>query len=135
LGQKLYGFENLVIVQKDRSQTYQKYFATKRESASQTTYLGCVDEVLEVEKFSQILNSQVIAKLNEKFTIFVPNRSFETYLNYDYPKIEKKFKVPIFGNRFLLSIEERDNKPNQYDLLDEAQITRPKVFADPEITD
>ncbi|MBI2594320.1 DUF1297 domain-containing protein [Candidatus Curtissbacteria bacterium] len=130
-GAKNYGFENLVVVAKDRAQTYKKYFASKRESSGQSVYFGCVDEVVEVEKFSQVLNLEIIAKLNEKFTIFVPNRSFETYLNYDYQAIEKKFKVPIFGNRYLLSIEERDNKPNQYDLLDEAQIERPKVFKDP----
>ena len=120
-GAKAYGFQNLVITQKGREKTYSQYFLARDN-------LGCVDQTLELEKFSDIVKSDVIKKLNEVFTIFVPNRSFETYLNYDYQTIEKKFKVPIFGNRFLLSLEERGQKPNQYDLLDEAQIERPKVF-------
>lgn len=127
-GAKLFGFANLVIVQKDRAQTYQKYFAT--QNTGESIGLGCVDETLELEKFDDITKSQVLDKINQKWTIFVPNRSFETYLNYDYETIEKKFVVPIFGNRFLLSLEERDRQPNQYDLLDEAKIERPKIFDD-----
>lgn len=123
-GAKTQGLKNLVVTQKGRSKTYEKYFFKKGQ-------LGCVDEILEVEKFSDVVNPEIIKKLNKVFTIFVPNRSFETYLTYDYATIEDKFEVPMFGNRFLLSIEERDNTPNQYDLLDEAEIERPKTFKDP----
>jgi len=58
----------------------------------------------------------------KKKVIFVPNRSFEAYLDFDYDAIENKFKLPIFGNKFLLKIEERGTSPNQYDLLREAGI-------------
>lgn len=122
-GAKAYGFENLVITARGRTKTYSQYFKTFGP-------LGCVDKTLELEKFSDITKPEIVKKLNEVFTIFIPNRSFETYLNYDYKEIER-FKVPMFGNRFLLSLEERDNKPNQYDLLDELGIERPKVFKDP----
>ncbi len=130
-GAKIYGFENVVVVAKDRAQTYKKYFASTSTTFGQPIGLGCVDDTIEVEKFSDIVGQSIIDKLNEKRTIFIPNRSFETYLNYDYGTIEKKFKVPIFGNRYLLSLEERDSKPNQYDLMDEAGINRPKVYKDP----
>ncbi len=123
-GAKAYGFTNVVVVQKGRDKTYSQYFAKKDD-------LGCVDSVIMLEKFSDIIKKEVIDKLNEVFTIFIPNRSFETYLNYDYQAIEKKFTVPIFGNRHLLSLEERDNKPNQFDVLDYANIQRPQVFKDP----
>jgi len=37
----------------------------------------------------------------------------------------------MFGNRFLLRIEEREQHPNQYDLLAEAGIRHPRLFASP----
>lgn len=127
-GAKTYGYENLVVTQKGRGETYSKYFKSDGS-------LGIVDEILELEKFADVVKPEVIKKINSKPTIFIPNRSFETYLAYDYKTIEKKFKIPIFGNRFLLSIEERDRKPNQYDLLDRAGIERPKIFKDPQKID
>lgn len=128
-GAKAFGLDNVVVVQKGRDKTYAQYFKyTGPSTSSGLAALGCVDSAIEVSKFADIVSQPVINKLNEKPTIFIPNRSFETYLNYDYATIERKFKVPIFGNRFLLKIEERDNKPNQYDLLDEAGIEKPKVF-------
>ena len=64
----------------------------------------------------------------------MPNRSFEVYIN-DYNAIEKIFKVPMFGNRFLLKMEERGVKPNQYDLLDAAKIRYPRQFKNPKDID
>lgn len=126
-GAKDEGFKTLVITQKGRGDVYSKHYKTQGE-------LGCVDEVLELEKFKDILNPDIQNKLLEKNVIFVPNRSFEVYLN-DYPAIEKKFKVPMFGNKFLLKTEERGVKPNQYDLLDAAKIRYPKQFTDPKKID
>ena len=65
----------------------------------------------------------------------MPHRSFEVYLDFDYKAIEEDFAVPIFGNRFLLKIEERGVSPNQYDLLYEAGIKTAKIFASPEDID
>ncbi len=122
-GAKDLGFKTLVIVQKGRDKTYTKYFRSQDK-------LGCVDEVLELEKFSDILSEDVQEELLKRNSIFIPHRSFEVYIN-DYNAIEKKFKVPMFGNRFLLKTEERGLKPNQYDLLDQANIRYPKQFANP----
>lgn len=126
-GAKDEGFKTLVVTQKGRGDVYSKHYKTDGET-------GCVDEVLELGKFKDILNPEIQKKLLEKNVIFVPNRSFEVYLN-DYPSIEKKFKVPMFGNKFLLKTEERGVKPNQYDLLDAAKIRYPKQFTDPKKID
>lgn len=121
-GAKDLGFKTLVVCQKDREKTYQKY------------YKNIVDEVLILDKFADILKPEIQKKLLEKNSIFIPHRSFEVYVN-DYEAIEKKFKVRMFGNRFLLKVEERGVKPNQYDLLDKAGIRYPKQFKDPKDID
>lgn len=126
-GAKDLGFKTLVIVQKGRDKTYAKYYKSQDG-------LGCVDEVLELDKFSDILSEKVQKQLLERNCIFIPHRSFEVYIN-DYNAIEKKFKVPMFGNRFLLKIEERGVKPNQYDLLEKGNIRFPKQFKDPKDID
>ena len=126
-GAKDMGFKTLVIVQKGRDKTYAKYYFSKGE-------LGCVDEVIELDNFKDILTDKVQTQLQKRNAILIPHRSFEVYIN-DYDAIEKKFKVLMFGNRFLLKIEERNVKPNQYDLLDKANIRYPKQFQDPQEID
>ncbi len=122
-GAKDLGFKTLVVVQKGRDKTYAKYYFSKGE-------LGCVDEVIELEKFADILKEEVQQQLLKRNAIFIPHRSFEVYIN-DYRQIETKFKIPIFGNRYLLRYEERSEKPNQYDLLQKAKIKYPKIFKKP----
>lgn len=122
-GAKDEGFKTLVVVQKGRDKTYAKYYKSQGN-------LGVVDEVIQLEKFSDILSEKVQKELLKRDAIFIPHRSFEVYIN-DYGVIEKKFKVPMFGNRYLLRYEERSQKPNQYDLLKKAKIRFPKRFKNP----
>lgn len=122
-GAKDEGFATLVVVEKGRDKTYSKYFKSEGD-------LGCVDEIIEVTKFKDILRDDIQKKMLSKNCIFVPHRSFEVYID-DYHAIENDFKVPIFGNRHLLRLEERTEKPNQYDLLEKAQIKFPKIFKSP----
>lgn len=126
-GAKDLGFKTLVIVQKGRDKTYAKYYKSQGD-------LGVVDEVIELGNFKDILSEKIQKELLKRYAIFVPHRSFEVYVN-DYDAIENKFKVPMFGNRFLLKVEERGVKPNQYDLLDKAGIRYPKQFKSPEEID
>ena len=126
-GAKDEGFRSLVIVEKGRDQTYAKYYKTKGS-------LGCVDEVLYVEKFKDILSPKIQKILKSKNCIFIPHRSFEVYVG-DYDAIEKDFTPPMFGNRKLLRFEERTEKPNQYDLLERAGIKYPKIFKNPKDID
>ncbi len=123
-GAKDEGFKTLVIAQKGREKTYQVFYKSKGS-------LGCVDECLVLNKFADILNEKIQKKLLTRNAVFVPHRSFEAYLNFDYQAIENDFKVPVFGNKYLLKIEERGTKPNQYDLLKEAGIHYPRQFTDP----
>ncbi|KKQ90110.1 MAG: hypothetical protein UT12_C0002G0041 [Candidatus Curtissbacteria bacterium GW2011_GWC2_38_9] len=128
-GAKDEGFKTLVVVEKGRDQTYVNYFKSARPSTSSGPS-GCVDEVVYVDKFKDILLPKIQKILKNKNCIFIPHRSFEVYVS-DYDAIEDKFDVPIFGNRYLLRFEERNEKPNQYDLLEKAEIRYPKIFKDP----
>ena len=120
-GAKQEGFEVVVVCQKGREKTYTKQ------------YKNLFDHALLLEKFVDIAREENQRKLRELNTIFVPNRSFSVYVGYDI--IENKFLVPIFGNRHILKIEERNVAKNQYYLLEKAGIKRPKLFASPKDID
>jgi len=126
-GAKDLGFKTLVICKKGREKTYKDYYASNGE-------MGCVDEVIVLDDFKEILSEKIQKELLKRNSIFIPHRSFEVYIN-DYNAIENKFKVPMFGNKFLLRFEERDEKPNQYDLLAKAGIKTPKTFKNPKDID
>lgn len=126
-GAKDEGFKTLVIAQIGRDKTYSQYFKSQGK-------LGCVDEVLYVDNFKDVITLKIQKILRSKNAIFIPHRSFEVYIN-DYDAIENNFNVPIFGNRKLLRIEERTEKPNQYDLLGKAGIKYPKTFKNPKDID
>jgi len=127
-GAKNLGFKTLVISEKGREKTYEKYYKTNGK-------LGCVDETIILNKFSDLLKPEVQKKLLDKNSVFVPNRSLEAYLNFDYQAIENDFNVPIFGNRYLLKIEERGRAENQYYLLEKSGINYPKQFNNPKEID
>jgi len=126
-GAKDEGFKNIIVCEKGREQTYAKYYKTQGD-------IGCVDEVILVDKFADILKPEIQQQLLDKNAVFIPNRSFEVYIN-NYDAIENEFKVKMYGNKKLLRIEERGHHPNQYDLLDEAKIRYPKQFKTPEEID
>ncbi len=127
-GAKNLGFKTLVVTEKGREKTYEKYYKTQGN-------LGCVDETLTLNKFSDLLKPEVQKKLLDKNSVFVPNRSFEAYLNFDYEAIENDFNIPMFGNRKLLKIEERGRAENQYYLLEKSGIKYPKQFKNPKEID
>ncbi|MFH1327731.1 MAG: formate--phosphoribosylaminoimidazolecarboxamide ligase family protein [Candidatus Bathyarchaeota archaeon] len=113
-GAKQEGLETVVICQKGREKTYVKH------------YKDLFDHILLLDKFSDIVTKENQDKLRALNTIFVPNRSFSVYVGYD--NIEKNFKIPILGNRFILRSEERNVPKNQYYLLEKAGILTPKTF-------
>jgi 5-formaminoimidazole-4-carboxamide-1-(beta)-D-ribofuranosyl 5'-monophosphate synthetase len=122
LGAKRHGFKSIVIVRPDRRKTYGTYLRT-----DETTQTGCVDEVIEVEQFSDILKPDIQDTLRKKNAILMYTRYFWVYFE-DFTKIENELEVPIFGTREFLRLEERDQNPNQYHLLQEAEIRIPKIF-------
>jgi 5-formaminoimidazole-4-carboxamide-1-(beta)-D-ribofuranosyl 5'-monophosphate synthetase len=128
-GARAQGLRNLVVTAKGREQTYARHFAVKSEPVPR----GCVDAVLELDSFPEILRENVQRRLLDANVLFVPNRSFEVYLyqKYSYAEIERRMLVPFFGNRYLLKAEEREGETDQYALLARAGIRHPKRFASP----
>ncbi|MCX6775308.1 MAG: formate--phosphoribosylaminoimidazolecarboxamide ligase family protein [Candidatus Micrarchaeota archaeon] len=120
------GIRTLVVCQKGRERTYQKYYSVRKRFGRS---MGCIDEILLLNKFSEVATPNVVKQLQKKNIIFIPHRSFSVYVGYD--AIEKKFEVPIFGNRFLLRAEERTAERNQLYLLRKAGIRVPKSFSKP----
>jgi 5-formaminoimidazole-4-carboxamide-1-(beta)-D-ribofuranosyl 5'-monophosphate synthetase len=119
-GAKKHGFKTLAVCQKGRDKTYSKYYKTREDK-------GCVDEVILVDSFADIVKPEVQEELRKRNTIFIHNRYFWVYCNFD--EIEKDFHVPIYGTRNMVRLEERDVEHNQYWLLEQAGIRIPKMFA------
>ncbi len=121
-GAKKHGFESVVVAQKGREKTYTEHYKTDGAR-------GCVDHVILVDKFADIVKPSVQKQLRGLNVIFVHSRYFWVYC--DYKQIENDFKVPILGNRILVRKEERDEPKNQYFLLREAGIKIPRQFGSP----
>ncbi len=133
-GAKQESVANLVVAQRGREKTYLSYYKTRnRKRGTGNWKVGCVDEVVLVNKFSEMINANIISHLKKRNAIFVPNRSFAVYVGYD--NIEKNFSIPIFGNRYLLRAEERNEQNNQYDLMKKANINAPRIISSPEKID
>lgn len=131
-GAQQFGFRSVIVAQEGREKTYAQYF-TKREQGSEYER-GCIDEVILVQKFKDILQKNVQDKLKKLNTIFIHNRYFWVYFD-DYSAVENDFHIPIFGNRSYVKLEERDQEFNQYHLLQNAGIRHPKLFSRPEDID
>lgn len=118
---KAWGFRTVVVVQEGRDKLYTKY----------NSHL--YDRIIKLKSFRDILNEDVQEELIELNTILIPNRSFAVYVGYD--GIESEFKVPIYGNRYMLRAEERSYEKGQYYLLKKAGIRIPKEFNSPDEID
>jgi 5-formaminoimidazole-4-carboxamide-1-(beta)-D-ribofuranosyl 5'-monophosphate synthetase len=112
-GAKDENLKTICICQKGREQPYRRF---KR----------LADEIILLDKFSDILYAENQEKLRQFNTIMVAHRAFTAYLGYD--SIENDLKVPVFGNRLLLRAEERTAPRNQYYLLEKADIRHPKIY-------
>lgn len=122
------GLRSIVVAARGRDATYAHYFRRRTRTGRD---LGCIDAVLSVDTFRDLLTPQLQEALRREHAIFLPHRSFEVYLDSNYDAIEREFAVPIFGNRRLLRLEERGQHPNQYDLLAAAGIPYPHQFSGP----
>ncbi len=119
-GAKDEGFRTVIVCQEGRAKPY-------------LFYKRIVDEVIVLKRFSDITKPEVQKQLKARNTVFVPHRSFTTYVDYD--SIERVFEVPIFGNRWMLRSEERGAPLNQYHILEHAGIKFPRVFKSAEEID
>ncbi|MER3408028.1 MAG: 5-formaminoimidazole-4-carboxamide-1-(beta)-D-ribofuranosyl 5'-monophosphate synthetase [Nitrososphaera sp.] len=115
-GAKDEGLRTVCICQKGRDLPYRRF---KR----------LADEIIVLDKFSDILNRENQEKLRERNSVMVAHRAFTAYLGYD--NIENNFKVPVFGNRSLLRAEERTAPRNQYYLIEKAGLRHPRIYRKP----
>jgi 5-formaminoimidazole-4-carboxamide-1-(beta)-D-ribofuranosyl 5'-monophosphate synthetase len=115
-GAKDENMKTVCVCQKGREIPYQRF---KR----------LADQIIVLDKFSDMLNRENQDKLRDLNTVMVANRAFTAYLGYD--NIENNFKVPVFGNRSMLRAEERTAPRNQYYLLEKAGIRHPKLYRKP----
>jgi 5-formaminoimidazole-4-carboxamide-1-(beta)-D-ribofuranosyl 5'-monophosphate synthetase len=115
-GAKDEGMKTICICQKGRDLPYRRF---KR----------LADEIIILDKFSDILNRENQEKLRDRNCIMVAHRAFTAYLGYD--NIENNFKVPVFGNRALLRAEERTAPRNQYYLIEKAGLCHPRIYRKP----
>jgi 5-formaminoimidazole-4-carboxamide-1-(beta)-D-ribofuranosyl 5'-monophosphate synthetase len=120
-GAKQEGFKTVVVCQKGREKTYDRY------------YRNIFDKFIFLDSFQDITEAKTVKELVELNTVFVPNRSFSVYAGYE--AIEQKFAVPLMGNRYLLRTEERTASKNQLWLLKEAGIELPRGIKTPQDID
>ena len=71
-GAKDEGFKNVVVCQKGREATYAKYYKTNGST-------GCVDDVILVDSFKDVLKPEIQKQLIDRNSIFIPNRSCLLY--------------------------------------------------------
>jgi 5-formaminoimidazole-4-carboxamide-1-(beta)-D-ribofuranosyl 5'-monophosphate synthetase len=125
-GAKAEGFGTVVVAQRGREKTYEKYYKT-RDSR------GCVDHVIVVDSFADITKPEIQQQLRDLNVLFVHSRYFWVYC--DFTEIENNFLVPILGTRELVRKEERDEPNNQYFLLQAGGVPIPRQYARPEDID
>ncbi len=113
-GARQEGVKTVVICQKGREEVYSKH------------YRNLFDEIIVLDRFSEMAEEEVQERLRMLNTIFIPSRSFSVYLGYD--AIENDFHIPLMGNRWMLRMEERTASPNQYDLLHASGIRVPRIY-------
>ena len=87
-GAKDEGFKTILVCEKKRERLYRRF--------------PFIDELIVVEKFSEILNQDIQNKLNEQNAILIPHGTLIAQMSSD--EIES-INVPIFGNKWILRWE------------------------------
>ncbi len=121
------GFETVLYCQKGRDKTYTNYFKSKRVKGK--VVRGMVDEFRVYNKFNEIMSENEQKLMRKNNILFVPNRSFTSYISVN--EIENNFKVPLVGSRNLLRTEERSEKKSYYWLLEKAGLPHPEKIDNP----
>lgn len=122
------GLRSVAVTQKGRDATYARYFR-KAAGGGRAASRGIVDDVMRLDRFSDIMKKENREDLRRRNVIFVPNRSFSSYCSLD--DIESAFDVPLFGSRSMLRSEEREERENYYTLLEKAGLPFPQHIQDP----
>lgn len=130
-GAKDAGMRSLVVAFEGRESLYAKHYRTRKSGEEM---IGCIDEVIAVEEFTDILAPDMQERLRSQSTIFVQSKDFwRRFPSFD--AVETGFNVPIFGSRSLLRLEGRDQPYTSRDLLAEVGIRLPQRFQSPDQID
>ncbi len=123
------GFRTISFCQSGRERTYTKYFKAQRDKNGKILR-GLVDEFVILNKFKDIMLPENQKMLIDNNVLFIPNRSFTSYVNIT--EIEDNFLVPMVGSRNLLRSEERGEDRDYYWLLEKANLPSPERIKNPE---
>jgi 5-formaminoimidazole-4-carboxamide-1-(beta)-D-ribofuranosyl 5'-monophosphate synthetase len=122
------GFETIVICQKGREKTYNQYLMAERDGNG-NLIRGVVDKAIVYDKFNEIMKTENQKMLVSENALFIPNRSFSSYVTLE--EIENEFMIPMVGSRNLLRTEERGEKQDYYWLLEKAGLPFPEKVESP----
>jgi len=114
-GAKDEGFNTIIICQKGRELPYRRFSRL-------------ADDIIVLDDFKSVLSKDIQDTLISKNSVMIPHRALTAYLGYD--AVESMLRIPIFGNRAMLRIEDRSahNTRNQYYLLEKAGIRHPRII-------
>ncbi|MFH1404069.1 MAG: formate--phosphoribosylaminoimidazolecarboxamide ligase family protein [Candidatus Altiarchaeota archaeon] len=125
------GFHTILYCRRGRERTYANYFKSRRVGGK--VVRGMVDEFRVYGKFDEMLSEKEQDAMRKNNVLFIPNRSFTSYI--DIGRIEEEFKVPMVGNRNMLRSEERGEEQDYYWLLEKAGLPFPERISNPDDID
>jgi len=126
------GFPTVAYCKEGRHKTYANYFKAHRSSSGRV-YRGMVDKAIVMSSFNDVMDASMQEQMRKRNVIYIPNRSFTSYSTIE--DVENNFKVPLFGSRNMLRMEERTEEQDYYWILDKAGLPYPEAIANPEDID
>lgn len=111
-GAKDEGFRTILVCEKKRETLYRRF--------------GFIDELILVDKFSELLEPECQSRLKELDSVLIPHGTLIAQMSSD--QIES-IKTPVFGNKWILRWESDRNMKEQ--LMTEAGLDLPKSVDDP----
>ncbi|MBT4059913.1 MAG: formate--phosphoribosylaminoimidazolecarboxamide ligase family protein [Euryarchaeota archaeon] len=126
------GFPTVAYCQKGREKTYSEYFKTERTNSGRVQR-GMVDKAVVLDRFDGVLEPSFQQGMRDRNVVYIPNRSFTSYCGMG--AIENDFRVPMFGSRNMLRMEERTEEQDYYWILDKAGLPYPEAIENPEDID
>jgi 5-formaminoimidazole-4-carboxamide-1-(beta)-D-ribofuranosyl 5'-monophosphate synthetase len=126
------GFPTVAYCKQGRHQTYANYFKTQRTGSGRVVR-GMVDKAIVMNNFNDIMGEDMQAEMRKRNVIYIPNRSMTSYSSID--DIENSFRVPMFGSRNMLRMEERTEEKDYYWILEKAGLPFPEAIESPEDID
>ena len=115
-GAKDEGFKTLLVCEKKREKLYRRF--------------NFIDELIIVDKFSEVLESKCQSILEENNSILIPHGTLIAQMSSE--EIES-IKTPIFGNKWILRWESDRNMKEQ--LMQESNLPLPKSISSPKDID